>query len=40
VVRDGQPDIGIVDITLPDGDGAESGSARAEEGPALFPVMR
>jgi len=39
VLRDGQPDIVIVDITLPDGDGAEWVRLARKKGPLGFPVI-
>ena len=39
VLRNGQPDIVIVDITLPDGDGAEWVRLARKKGPLSFPVI-
>jgi CheY-like chemotaxis protein len=39
ILRDGAPDIAIVDITLPDGDGAEWAKLRRKKAAVTFPLI-
>ena len=39
ILRDGAPDIAIVDITLPDGDGGEWAKLRRKKGAVSFPLI-